>query len=150
MGKNAASVLPDAVAAAMMTSCCARRSTGIASSCASRSPVQPLDHIHRRMRSSSNSILEAVESELEGGKFIAFHSFLCGGAVVGLNTYTPHHRSPIGTGMLLKKRQKPQERRDSSSGSTKVSLSQPLGRMGHVRLDPFIGEEILSRIPKSE
>src|SRR5665213_3320160 len=102
------------------------------------------------MRSSSNSILETVESELEGGKFIVFYGFLCGGAGVGLDTYTSNHRSPIGTRMLFKKRQQPQERRDSSSGSTEVSLSQPLGRMSHVRLDPFIGEEILSRIPKSK
>ena len=101
MGRNAASVLPDAVAAAMITSCSACSRTGIAYSCASRRPVQPFCHTQRWMRSSSRPRLDASGAELETGKLIVFHRLLFGRAAVHFNFHSTDERSPICAGMLL-------------------------------------------------
>ena len=68
IGKKAASVLPAAVAAAMITSVSAPNKAGIARSCASRREVHPFCHTQRWIRSSSRS--KCRESELERGEFI--------------------------------------------------------------------------------
>src|ERR1700692_3068331 len=76
MGKKAASVFPEAVEAAIITSELPPSMSGIARSCASRSSAQPAVQIQRWMRASN--IEKLADSELEAGEFIIAESPVVG------------------------------------------------------------------------
>lgn len=103
MGRNAASVLPAAVAAAMMTSWSAPKSAGIARSWASRREVQPSAHIQRWIRGSRRS--KPTDSELEGGKLIVrIHLGIGLTASIRCNLHGTQQRPPISVRILLQHR----------------------------------------------
>src|ERR1700734_1085545 len=131
IGRNAASVFPAAVAAAMMTSRSAPMSAGTARSCASRSSVQPSLQIHRRIRSSSWSKLrESVEPEA-GELIIAISRYVRHAARVTLDLDASNDLLPIRRGVLFQYREKIDECRYRGSRRAEIGVAESRSTMGH-------------------
>src|SRR5579863_9238406 len=104
IGRNAASVLPEAVLAEMIRSRLPSRSRGVARSCASRKAVQPCSQIHFWISGCSRSNA-ADELELEGGELISglgrVQAVQCGWLFVGFHLHLTDKRLPVGSTILV-------------------------------------------------
>src|SRR5690348_14806669 len=113
MGRNAASVLPEAVFAEMIRSRLPSRSRGAARSCASRKSVQPCSHIHFWISGCNRS--KATDGlDFEGGELISgfgcSQTIQCGRHVIGLHLDLADQGLPVGASVLIEHGEKVDKR----------------------------------------
>src|SRR6185437_10640465 len=154
MGRNAASVLPAAVAAAMIRSWDVVRSEVIARSWMGRNALHSLRQIHSLTSSSRSS--NAGDSDLEGGELIIGTrgigfvdvEWLQIGVSLSLQIDLVDQVAPLDLGVLLHRHQQADERLDAAAWGAEVRVADLLGAVRHECLDPVVGNEVLTLITR--